>query len=276
MMIYDHMLYQETFLERNSNDDQRIRSIKDILTTFEPLSLQDSSDVRLLKRMDTKYLFPEALLSGMLTDLAEDYYVLDVDGLRMQRYKTRYFDTPDFKLYRQHHNGQRDRYKLRVRSYLDTDLDYLEVKRKDNHNWTQKSRMVSAEMAPSQSPAIHAFLESTFPVNGSAYVPKIVNSFYRIALVSKHNQERLSIDMDIRFISPSSQFTLPGIAVAEVKQPEFSIHSAFIHKMRQVGRRPTSFSKYCVGIALAYPHLKRNKFKPLLLNVQNMILGEND
>ena len=275
MMIYDHLLYQETYLDKISHDDESVQTIEKILNTFEPLALQDSGDVRLLKRMDTKYLFPESLLPGILTDLARDYYVLDVDGLRIQRYKTRYFDTPDFELYRQHHNGQRDRYKLRIRSYLDTDLDFLEIKRKDNHNWTQKSRLASDELPSSQSPAVKAFLDATFPISRSVYVPKIVNSFYRIALVSKRNQERLSFDLDIRFLSPSAQFALPGVVVAEVKQSEFSIHSAFIHKMRQAGHRPTSFSKYCVGIALAYPHLKRNKFKSLLLNIQNLILGEN-
>ena len=274
MMIYDQTLHQETYLDKKSHNDESIQAIEDILKTFEPLSLQDSGDVRLLKRMDTKYLFTESLLPGLLTDLAQDYDVLEVDGLRMQHYKTRYFDTPDFELYRQHHNGQRDRYKLRVRSYLDTDLDFLEVKKKDNHNWTQKSRMVSEEIPASQSPTVKAFLDATFPINRAVYVTKIVNSFYRIALVSKHDHERLSLDLDIRFLSPSTQFALPGVVVAEVKQPEFSIHSAIIHKIRQAGYRPTRFSKYCVGIALAYPHLKYNKFKPLLLNIQNIVLGE--
>jgi hypothetical protein len=275
MKIYDHMLYQETDLDKIAHNDERALAVEDILNTFEPTSLPEISDVRLLKRMDTKYIFPEAILPGLLTDLAQDYYVLDVNGLRMQHYKTRYFDTPDFELYHQHHNGQRARYKLRVRSYLDTELDFLEVKRKDNHNWTQKSRMASEEMPTSQSQAVKSFLEDTFPVNRSVYVPKIVNSFCRIALVSKHDQERLSIDLDIRFLSPAAQFALPGVVVAEVKQPQFSIHSAFMQKMRQAGHRPISFSKYCVGVALAYPHLKRNKFKPLLLNLQNLILGEN-
>ena len=103
--------------------------------------------------------------------------------------------------------------------------------------------------------------------------PKSQIGFNRIALVSKHDQERMSLDLDLRFMSPSGQFSLPGIVIAEVKQPHFSVHSVFIQKMREEGYRPINFSKYCVGIALAYPFLKRNAFKPLLLDLQKLVLG---
>lgn len=274
MVIYDHQLYKETFLDKISHSDENAQIMSAILDSYDPLTLEESQGVKLMKRTDTKFVFQENLLPKLLVDLAQDYYVLDVDGLRLQRYKTRYYDTPDFEFYRQHHNGKRDRFKLRVRSYLDTDYDFLEVKRKDNQNQTQKSRLLSNEETTTLTPAIQDFLDATLPVKDSVFVPKILNSFYRIALVSKHDEERLTIDFDIRFLSPSTQFALPGIVVAEVKQPRFSVQSAFIHKMRQEGRRPTSFSKYCIGVALAYPHLKRNKFKPLLLNIQKFILGE--
>jgi len=276
MMIVDHQLHKETKLEKTAHANGAARNIAKVLETFDPLSLEESQGVKLMKRTDTKFVFAESLLPKLLVDLAQDYYVLDVDGLRMQHYKTRYYDTPDFEFYRQHHNGQRDRFKLRVRSYLDTDHDFLEVKRKDNHNRTKKSRLPSDEETTTVSPEVQSFLDATLPANEAIFVPKIVNSFFRISLVSKVDKERLTIDFDIHFLSPTTQFTLPGIVIAEVKQPQFSIQSAFIQRMRQENRRPTSFSKYCVGVALAYPHLKRNKFKPLLLNIQKFILGEHN
>jgi hypothetical protein len=199
--------------------------------------------------------------------------VLEVNGVRLQHYQTLYFDTPDFRLYQQHHNGQRDRFKLRVRSYLDSDLDYLEVKRKDNHDVTQKSRVETGSPVNSQTPEIRSFLQKSFPLSETPLVPKITNQFYRISLVSRIDSERLTLDLNLRFFSPSGEFSLPGIVVAEVKQPHFSVRSAFIQEMRRNGFRPTRFSKYCVGVALAYPHLKRNAFKPLLLNLERLVLG---
>ena len=273
MLIHEPRLYQETTLEKIPLADKNTREICKILQTFEPISLEEMKEARLLKRVDTKYLFHESLLPDMLHDLAEDYYALEVDEVRLQRYKTRYYDTPDFELYRQHHNGQRDRFKLRVRSYLNSDSEFLEVKRKDNLGRTQKSRLLSDDLPSGRSSEVRLFLESAFPFNYEAYVPKIANSFSRLALISKHDHERLSIDLDLRFLSPSTQFALPGVVIAEVKQPRFSVHSAFIQQMSKASRRPTNFSKYCVGIALAYPHIKRNEFKPLLLDIQKLIVG---
>lgn len=273
MLIHEPKLYQETKLEKIPPADRQTQKICNILQTFEPISLEEMKETRLLKRVDTKYLFHESLLPDLLRNLVNDYYVLEVDSIHLQRYKTRYYDTPDFELYRQHHNGQRDRFKLRVRSYLNSEAEFLEVKRKDNRGCTQKSRLLSDDVPSGQSPEVRSFLEAAFPFNYEAYVPKIANSFYRMALVSKHDQERLSIDMDLRFLSPSSQFALPGVVIAEVKQPRFSVHSAFIQQMRQARRRPVSFSKYCVGVALAYPYIKRNEFKPLLIDIQRLILG---
>jgi hypothetical protein len=276
MMIADHRLQKETTLDKTIDIDDAIRNIAKVLEAFDPITLMESQEVKLMERTDTKFVFQEALLPEILVDLAHAYYVLDVDGLRMHRYKTRYFDTPDFKFYRQHHNGQRDRFKLRVRSYLDTDEDFLEVKRKDNHNRTRKSRLPSEAKISTLSPEVQSFLDASLPANDAIFIPTLVNSFYRISLVSKHDKERLTLDFDIQFLSPTTQFTLPGIVIAEVKQPRFSVQSAFIRKMREQNHRSTSFSKYCVGAALAYPNLRRNKFKPLLLNIQKFILGANN
>jgi len=137
MQILKPKLIQETRLEEIPQPNENTHTLRQILETFDPVSLKEIKATRLLKRMDTKYLFHESLLPDILRYLVEDYHVLDVDGMRMQRYKTRYYDTPDFELYRQHHNGQRDRFKLRVRSYLNTSLDFL----------TEDATMLSSEAA---------------------------------------------------------------------------------------------------------------------------------
>ena len=244
-----------------------------ILAQLEPISLEQSAGATLMKRTDTKFVFPSLLLPAMIENLSPAYRVLQVDEVRLQRYQTLYFDTPDFQLYRQHHNGQRNRFKLRLRSYLDSDINYLEVKQKDSHNVTRKSRVETAFPLDGQSPDIRSFLKSTFPLSEAPMVPKITNQFHRISLVSRVDAERLTLDLNLRFFSPSGNFSIPGIVVAEIKQPHFSLHSPLIREMRNTGYRPTRFSKYCVGVALAYPHLKRNAFKPLLINLEKMVVG---
>ncbi len=274
MFVNGLLVDQETQFKQAQSMKVLKRDCASVLKKFDTLSLPELRGANLMKRTDTKYVFPESRLLNLLEDLLHDYTILEVDNVRMQEYQTLYFDTPDFQFYQQHHNGQRDRFKLRLRSYLDSDLNYIEVKRKDNHDRTQKSRLLTDSHVNGNSPEIQSFLESVLPLSHQAHlVPKITNRFNRIALVSKHDQERVSLDLDLRFMSPSGQFSLPGIVIAEVKQPHFSVHSVFIQRMRGVGCRPTRFSKYCIGVALAYPYVKRNAFKPLLLDLQKLVLG---
>lgn len=274
MFVNGPLVDQETQFKQSKSMKNWKQECSTVLGEFDTLSLSEIKGAKLMKRTDTKYVFPESSLLDILSDLTRDYAILEVDNVRMQEYQTLYFDTPDFQFYQQHHNSQRDRFKLRVRSYLDSEINYVEVKRKDNHNRTQKSRLRADGHVDGHSPEIQSFLDSVLPLPHQSFlVPKITNRFNRIALVSKHDQERMTIDLDLQFMSPSGQFSLPGIVIAEVKQPHFSVHSVFIQKMREMGYRSTSFSKYCVGIALAYPYVKRNAFKPLLLDIQKLVLG---
>jgi hypothetical protein len=272
------MLVDQTVIAHDigsETNQSRANSIvlADTLNQFDPIYLSEMSGVRLMKRTDTKYLFSTRFLPEVLSGLSGEYDVLDVSGVRIQHYQTRYFDTPDFKLYHQHHNGQRDRFKLRIRRYLNSMLAFLEVKRKDSQEQTHKYRLGTEAHTLEDDEVIGAFLADHFPLNEAVLVPKLTNQFYRIALVSKSDRERMTIDFGIHFFTPSGSFNLPGLTVAEVKQPAFSVHSDFVRKMRKLGVRPVGFSKYCVGAALAYPQLKRNAFKPLLLAIRKMVPG---
>jgi len=273
-MILNNRSYEQETKTRPSTEKTAFeQKWNQILGQMKAITLEQSASAKLMKRTDTKFVFPSLLLLGILDNLKPAYRVLEVDEVRLQHYQTLYFDTPDFQLYRQHHNGQRDRFKLRVRSYLDSDINYLEVKKKDNHNVTRKSRVETPFPLNGESPDIRSFLKTTFPMSEMPLVPKITNQFYRISLVSRMDAERLTLDLNLRFFSPSGSFSIPGIVIAEIKQPHFSLHSPFIKEMLNAGYRSTRFSKYCVGVALAYPQLKRNAFKPLLLNLEKLVLG---
>jgi hypothetical protein len=227
-------------------------------------------NVALLRRVDTKYVLSEAQLYQALTRLTADYDVLEIEGRRLHRYRTLYFDTPDFALYRQHHDGWRDRYKVRSRVYVDSGLAVLEVKRKTNKNVTVKSRLQTPEVVTQVDAQTVDFLHTHFPQATEALKPQLWNSFYRMALVSKHSIERLTLDIDLSFQAGGTHAALPGVAIAEVKQEAFSLRSDFVGQMRALGVRSMSFSKYCIGVSLLYDQVKRNRFKPQWLYIDKI------
>jgi hypothetical protein len=244
-----------------------------LLSRFAPISLGQMEAVALQNRTDTKYLLSGSQLERALRALAGQYRVLEIDGVRLNAYETLYFDTPDFALYMQHHAGKRNRYKVRSRRYVVTDQAFLEVKLKTNKDRTVKRRVATDGLATACTPELARFVASAVADPAETLEPKLWNEYSRITLVSSTHPERLTIDLDLCFGRDGQRVALPGIAVAEVKQDGVDRGSGFIRQMHAAGIAPTSFSKYCIGVSLLYPHVKHNNFKPKLRLVQKL-MGE--
>ncbi|NTU82376.1 MAG: polyphosphate polymerase domain-containing protein [Chloroflexales bacterium] len=247
--------------------------MQQLLARFAPISLSEMDAVALQNRTDTKYLLTITRLAQALRALVGQYRVLEVDGVRLNPYQTLYFDTPDFALYLQHHAGKSNRYKVRSRRYVVTDQSFLEVKCKTNKDRTVKRRVPTEELATSCTPEVAGFIATCAPGLAGALEPKLWNAFSRITLVSTTHAERLTIDLDLSFRGAGRRVGLPGIAVAEVKQDGVNRGSGFIQQMHAASLQPTSFSKYCIGVALLFPQVKHNNFKPKLRLLQQLMGG---
>src|SRR5687768_2586669 len=118
-----------------------LREVAAMAGGFEPVSLHEIGAAALMDRVDTKFVLPVGSVAGILASLKGGYRVLEVGGRRLSRYSTRYFDTPDLRLYHAHHAGRARRYKVRVRTYVDSEARYLEVKLRTNRGRTTKERV---------------------------------------------------------------------------------------------------------------------------------------
>lgn len=251
-----------------------------LLAHFAPIDLTEMSRVALLDRTDTKFMLSEEQLYDALGALVEAYYVLDIHGRRLNRYRTLYFDTTDFALFRQHHTGRRHRYKVRARNYIDSRLSFLEVKRKFKRNRTIKERMPTTALLTCLTPEANAFLDSALPFAPTELEPMLWNEYTRITLVSKRDEERLTLDLNLRFAcyqvgrAGGRSIALPNVVIAELKQNGHSRDSSFIRQMRERGIRPVKFSKYCAGMAMLCEGLRHNNFKPKLRLVDKVMRGE--
>ena len=241
--------------------DQTAQAARSILTQYQPISLDQMEAVALLRRVDTKYILHSGQLFQALAALSERYQVLEIKGTRLNRYHNLYFDTPELRLYHQHHRGRRDRFKVRSRQYVDTGLVYLEIKRKNNRDQTIKRRLKTSRLSNNPAQSHPHFLSDHYPYDAHLLQPVLWNDFMRITLVSRRAVERLTLDINLSFSNGWDQVGFPGLAVAEVKQDGFSIHSDFIQQMRAMKVVPQRFSKYCLGITHYYPQVKSNRFK---------------
>jgi hypothetical protein len=108
---------------------------------FTPISLAEMEQVRLMNRIDTKYVTTPENLLILLQSMQDDYFIQEVEGLRNSHYRTLYYDTDQLEMYMAHQDGRRTREKIRMRDYLDSHLTFLEVKDKNNKGRTSKKRI---------------------------------------------------------------------------------------------------------------------------------------
>ena len=257
--------------ESNAQSATFTQQLPTRLAGFAPITLPEMENVKLLNRVDTKFLMTEAHLLAVLEAIRPNYRILANAGTRATRYRTQYFDMPDFQLYLDHHNDRRDRYKVRCRTYIDSDTTFIEIKHKLKIGRTEKQRKPIPAMPTLLEGDNLAFVRAHFPHNPWRLEPVIWNSFRRITLVSNVRQERLTIDVDLRYGWQDVQEGLSGIVIAEVKQKKFSIDSDFVRELRRRGIYRTGFSKYCAGMAAIYPQLKANRFKRRQLLIDRLL-----
>lgn len=250
--------------------------LQGILARFAPIDLAQMDAVALQDRTDTKFLVGATQLARALGALADQYRVLDVGGARLSAYETLYFDTPDFALYLQHHAGKGNRIKLRSRRYVATDQAFLELKQKTNKDRTLKRRVATASLATAGGPELAGFVAAHAPGLAGELEPKLWNSFSRVTLVSRCRAERVTIDLDLAFRGDGRRAALPGVAVVEVKRHGRDRASAFVQQLHAAGVQPTGFSKYCIGVALLFPQIKHNRFKPKLRIIQQLMGDRRD
>jgi len=227
------------------------------------------NDVKLLNRVDTKFICSIFKLESVLKELSNLYDVLEIDKQRIMHYRTKYYDTYDFKMFNQHQNGKLNRYKVREREYVNSDLNFLEVKFKNNKRRTLKSRIEKVANLRSFNNHELDFLNSKLPFSIDQLEIKLYNSFERITLCNK--SERVTIDFNLKLENDNEDTGIfPFLSIIEVKQPKYTINSDVVKVLKKHHIRACSFSKYCVGASLLYPNLKSNRIKSKLLLINKL------
>ena len=115
--------------------------ILQILKEYIPISLEEMSGIKLMNRTDTKYVTSYQILKEILLVARHDYRIQEVNGEYNIAYHTIYLDTPDRDMYVTHQSGRIVREKIRIRTYVNSDLTFLEVKNRNNKGRTDKRRI---------------------------------------------------------------------------------------------------------------------------------------
>ena len=234
---------------------------------FAPLTLAElDARAEMRQRVDSKYVVPLESLESLLQQLAGSYAVLEIDRRRQFTYRTTYFDTPALTTYRAHVQQRRRRFKCRSRHYVESGLNFFEVKLKGRRGETVKERLPSL---PGRHDVFdeeaRTFLSERLSTHygtelAEEFSPVLQMRYRRLTLVSLDEAERLTLDVALSFQGMNGFATAMGPEYAIVESKSTRGRGTADRRLRAFGFRPISCSKYCLGIALTRDDVRANDF----------------
>jgi len=230
-----------------------------------PVQLDEvNAAAELQTRVDRKYVVALDLLDTL--DFDEHVMALEIDTRRRFRYATTYYDTPERDLYLDTAYRRPRRFKVRIRSYVDSGLTLLEVKRKDGRGKTVKSRrpIASGTEGSGLNPSLRAFVNGEVETRLTDHLGVAVTTrFDRTTVVDTEFGARYTIDHNVRGDAPDGRVvSLTDAAVVETKSgggPTPLDRVLWSH-----GVRPARISKYCTAMAILDPSLPANHWNRTL------------
>lgn len=250
-------------------------ALNTLLGSFVPITLEEMDSIRLMNRIDRKYLTDGSVLGDVLKDaLAEGYRIFTQDGVRLHRYDSLYFDTPSLRMFTDHRRGKAFRQKVRTREYAESGLCFLEVKRKNNRGRTKKKRIpIPAECFADfrGDETLCSWLAGHSDYDAKSVSPSLETSFSRITLVNRGLNERLTIDTGVSFRNPrtGTAADLGGAVIIELKQ-DGRLRSGMQDILLRHRVKPLRLSKYCVGVVSTDSAVHPGRFKQKLRAIEKL------
>jgi len=228
------------------------------------------AEAAMLTRVDRKYAMTEADAAAVLAELPAHTRVLSMEGRRAFAYESFYFDTPDLLSFRMAALGRRRRFKLRTRSYVDTEDAFLELKTRGARSATVKERI---EYAFADREALtdegREYAAEGLDLLGIPdpdaleLRPTLATRYHRTTLLAPDGGGRATIDTDLSWeLAEGETLRVPGLVIIETKS---GLRTGDLDRLLwRHGIRPSTISKYGTGLAALRPDLPSNKWARVL------------
>ena len=240
------------------------------------IHLDEMDAIKLMNRIDSKYVTDEAQLERVLeAAAARGYRALETEGEKISPYNSMYYDTDGLKMFTDHATRRLVRQKVRTRVYVNSGDTFLEIKRKNNHGRTKKKRCSVAPELFSDfrtDPDACAYLAAHSAFTAAQLKPRMETRFRRITLVNAAKTERLTLDTSLEFVNHDTGRTcsMGPMVIIELKQ-DGRAASEMKHILLDLRIKPLRVSKYCIGTTLTNPAARSNRFKLKVIKIEKII-----
>lgn len=244
------------------------------IDAFESLSTPEVQKVKFTDKKELIYSFSRSLLPLLIESTKADYSILTHNGKKYNSYKLLYFDTPRNRFYLDGHNGKRNRFVVRFRQCVDSNITYFEVKYMNKKGRKKKKKITVADIKNSLGEEEIALLKKVMPKKKARKLsPRITCEFKRFVLINKQNNHKVTVDSDLKFTNNSSEIHHSAITTATILQERYDRTSKFMAVLRELGIRQSQIGNYALGMSI-FGIQKTNIYKEKTYKINKLI--END
>ena len=266
---------------------------------WQSITLNDLNNKAAMQtRMDRKYIVDADYAASVLAELPAEASVLEIEGQREFAYDSVYFDTPNLVSYYAAATDRPDRFKVRTRSYLDTNTCFLEVKTEGERAMTVKERIPYSiddrdKLTEQGRQYVNEALYGILDTPAIEFEPVISTGYRRTTIylpASEQNpvDSRLTIDRNLTWTPLSDhalyagvtrenyhghkvgvEYTIPGTVIIETKSG--TAPSVADKHLWRAGTRPVKISKFGTGLAALNPQLPSNKWHRIIERWMNLV-----
>jgi hypothetical protein len=233
-----------------------VLKLEDCFSLFDPISLERLSEVALMDRREEKFVIPNHWCDSIASELSDEFNVLEINGARKFDYHNLYFDTAGNRTLEDHLRGRKNRFKIRIRSYISSGLTFLEVKKRNVYGRSVKKRIKrecevwDAALTEKELDFLRSHLSFADELQPSLY-----SKYSRYTLACIKRNERITFDTDLQFTSLEGKTYRPleNLRIVELKQEKTDrrspLHIVFRNRNDRLAPlgRALRISKYLIG-----------------------------
>ena len=217
-----------------------------------------------------KLILNKRYFNNMLYKFSDEFALVKSNEDYMQQFSMLYFDTPQLKMYFEHHNRSASRYQVYRKYKYNNEKSQLIVKSSDNKNNRNKKKFRTSDF------------EARIPLKYFDYIDKNTNhpafqlkpvlncDFNRYVFTNKSNDLLITIDADLSFWNDYKTNYLPDLAVATIKTKNYSPQREIANALKLAPGFPSGLNKFSIGMALTNPDLKQNMLKQKIYNLKRI------
>ena len=237
-----------------------------VLDALDPIDVVELTErASLQTRIDRKYVVPADSLEVLLRGIETGARVLQIGDERSFAYESVYFDTDGLTSYLGAARRRRRRFKVRTRTYVDSDLCWVEVKTRGPHGSTIKTRLpYDPDDRDTLTDEGLRFADEVLDGSPDGLNPTLISRYRRSTIYLPATDSRTTIDTGLVWLAASSDRSkaVEGLAVVETKTG--STPSSTDRLLWRHGHRPVRISKYGTGMAALHPDLPSTPWRRVL------------